>query len=118
MIFGSLILLAGITLVINSDFILGFLKRNSDNFRLHILAATARIILGALLIIQSGESKFPFVILIIGWLSLVAGVFLVLIGRQNFARLMSLAISTAKPFTLAGGALAGVFGGFLIYAFL
>ena len=117
-IFGALNLLAGIVIVINPEVIFGFLRNNLDKLELYILAIVVRLILGVLLIYQSNVSKFPFVIEIIGWLSIVAAIFLAVIGRRNFNRLMSWALSLVKPFGRVGGVLAAAFGAFLIYAFV
>ncbi len=117
-IFGALTLLAGIVIVINPEVIFGFLRNNLDRLVLHILAIVVRLVLGALLIYQSNISKFPFVIEVIGWLSIVAAIFLAVMGRRKFNRLMSWALSLSKPFGRVGGALAVAFGAFLIYAFV
>jgi len=117
-IFGALTLLAGIVIVINPEVIFGFLRNNLDKLVLHILAVVIRLVLGALLIYQSNISKFPFVIEIIGWLSIVAAIFIVVMGRRKFNRLMSWALSLSNPFGLVGGVLAVAFGAFLIYAFV
>ena len=117
-IFGALTLLAGIVIVINPEVIFGFLRNNLDKLVLHILAVVIRIVLGALLIYQSNISKFPLVIEVIGWLSIVAAIFLAVMGRRNFNRLMSWALSLVKPIGRVGGVLAVAFGVFLIYAFV
>lgn len=117
-IFGALTLLAGIVIVINPETIFGFLRNNLDKVELHILAVVVRIVLGVLLIYQSSISKFPLVIEIIGWLSIVAAIFLAVMGRRNFKRLMSWALSLAKPIGRVGGVIAMAFGAFLIYAFV
>ena len=117
-IFGALTLLAGIVIVINPDVIFGVLRSNFDKLALHILAIAVRLVLGVLLIYQSTVSKFPFVIEIIGWLMIVAAIVLAAIGRRNFKRLMSWALSFGKPFGRIGGVLASAFGAFLIYAFV
>jgi hypothetical protein len=117
-IFGALTLLAGIVIVINPEVIFGFLRNNLDRLLLHILAVVVRLVLGALLIYQSKISKFPFVIEVIGWLSIVAAIFLSVMGRRNFNRLMSWALSFSKPLSHVGGVLAVAFGAFLIYSFV
>ena len=117
-IFGVLTLLAGIVIVISPEVIFGFLRNNLDKLVLHILAVVVRLFLGALLIYQSNISKFPFVIEVIGWLSIVAAIFLAVMGRRNFNRLISWALSLSKPFGRVGGVLAVAFGAFLIYAFV
>jgi hypothetical protein len=117
-IFGALTLLAGIVIVINPEVIFDFLRNNLDKLVIHILAVVIRLVIGALLIYQSNISKFPFVIEVIGWLSIVAAIFLAVMGRQNFNRLMSWALSLSKSFGRVGGILAVAFGAFLIYAFV
>ncbi len=117
-IFGALTLLAGIVIVINPEVIFGFLRNNLDKLVLHIIAVAVRLVIGALLIYQSNISKFPLVIEVIGWLSIVAAIFIAVMGRRKFNRLMSWALSLSKPFGRVGGALAVAFGAFLIYAFV
>ncbi len=117
-IFGALTLLAGIVIVINPEIIFGFLRKNLDKLVLHILAVVIRLLLGALLIYQSGVSKFPFAIVIIGWLSIIAAVSLAVIGRRKFKLLMVWALSLSKPFGRVGGIVAAAVGAFLIYAFV
>ena len=117
-IFGALTLLAGIVIIINPEVIFGFLRNNLDKLVLHILAVVIRLVIGALLIYQSNISKFPLVIEVIGWLSIVAAIFLSVMGRRNFNRLMSWALSFLKPFGRVGGVFAAAFGAFLIYAFV
>ena len=117
-IFGALTLLAGIVIVIKPKIIFGLLRKKLGNLELHILAVVVRLVLGVLLIYQFNVSKFPFVFEIIGWLSIVAAIFLGVMGRRNFKRLMLWALSFAKTFGRIGGALAAAFGSFLIYAFV
>jgi len=116
--FAVLTLLAGIIIVINPEVIFGFLRNHLDKLALHILAVLVRLALGVLLITQSSASRFPFVIEIIGYLSIVAAIILAVMGRRNFNRLMSWALSLLKPFGRVGGVLAAAFGAFLIYAFV
>jgi len=117
-IFGALTLLAGVIIIINPENIFGLLSKHSDKLEMQILAIVVRLVLGVLLIYQSGASKYPLVIEIIGWLSIVAAVFFTVIGRNNFKRLISWALSLAKPFGRVGGVVAVCFGAFLVYAFV
>ena len=117
-LFGVLILMAGIVIIINPETLFGFLRNNSEKLVLQVLAIVVRVMLGLLLVYQSSESRYPLVIEVIGWLSLVAAIFLAVIGRRNFSRLMSWALSFVKPYGRVGGILAAAFGAFLIYAFV
>ena len=117
-IFGALTLLAGIVIIINPEAIFGFLRNNLDKLAVHILAVVVRLVIGVLLIYQSSVSKFPFVIEVIGWLSIAAAIIIAVMGRRNFNRLMSWALALSKPLGRVGGVLAVSFGAFLIYAFV
>ena len=117
-IFGALTLLAGVMIIINPENIFGLLSKHSDKLEMQILAIVVRLVLGVLLIYQSGFSKYPLVIEIIGWLSIIAALFFAVIGRNNFKRLISWALSLAKPLGRVGGFVAVCFGAFLVYAFV
>lgn len=117
-IFGALTFLTGVVIVINPEVIFGYLRRNLDKPAIHILAIAVRLILGALLILQSDLSKYPLIIEILGWLSIVAALSLAVMGHQNFIRLMSWALNFLKPFGRVGGVFATAFGGFLVHAFV
>ena len=117
-VFGVLTCLTGIVILINPELVFGLLRKNSAKIELHILAVSIRLVLGAFLIYKSGASKYPFVIEIIGWLSLVAAVFFALMGRKNFIKFMAWALSQVKTLGRFGGVFASAFGAFLVYAFV
>jgi hypothetical protein len=116
--FGLLIFLAGIIIVINPDTIFGVLRNNLEKVSLHVLAVGVRVVIGILLILSASASKYPTIIGILGWLSLVAAATLFVIGRRRFLRLMSWALSLPQPYSRISGLVAMAFGGFLVHAFL
>jgi hypothetical protein len=117
-VFGTLTLLAGIIIVINPEVVFGFLRDMLDKPWLHITAVVVRLVLGALLIQQSGISRFPLVIEVLGWLSITAAIIMALMGRRKFIRLMTWALSLSRPLGHAGGVLAMAFGAFLVFSFI
>jgi len=117
-IFGALTCLTGIVILVDPEMVFGFLRKHYDKIAVHILAVVIRLILGIFLIYQSGMSKFPFVIEIIGWLSIIAALIFAVIGRNNFNRLMTWALSQVKTMGRVGGIFASAFGAFLVYAFV
>ena len=117
-IFGTLILMAGIVIVINPEILFDYLRNNMDKLILHILAVATRLVIGTLLILQANISKYPFAIEVLGWFSISAGLFLGVMGRKNFRKLMTWTLKKNKPFGRVGGILGGAFGAFLIYAFV
>ncbi len=116
MLFGTATIVAGIIIVINPESVFGLMRRKLESLGLHILAVVVRIIIGVALIICAAESKYPTTILILGWISIVAASVLGIMGRTNFRRLMSWALSLKPSFGRIGGFLAILFGGFLIHA--
>ena len=116
--FGGLTLLTGIIIIINPESIFGLLKKHIERLELQLIAIVVRLVLGGLLLYLSGVSRYPFAIEIIGWISIIAAMFLSIIGRDNFKRLMSWALSLKKPVGRIGGFIAVCFGAFLIYAFV
>ena len=117
-LFGLALFLAGAVIIVKPELIFGSLRKNYEKVSLHVLAVGMRAILGVLLILCAGESKFPFVIELLGWLSIAAAATLAVIGRRRFIGLMSWAFSLLKPYGRVGGLFAMAFGGFLVYAFL
>ena len=115
-LFSSATIVAGILILIKPDMVFGLIRRKTESFGLHILAVVLRIILGIALMMYATESKYPTAISIIGWISIVAACVLGVMGRTNFKRLMSWALSLAPSFGRIGGFLAILLGGFLIHA--
>ena len=116
LLFGTATIVAGIIIVIHPESVFGLMRRKLESLGLHILAVVVRIIIGVALIMCAAESKYPTAILILGWISIVAASVLGIMGRTNFMRLMSWALSFAPSFVRIGGFLAILFGGFLIHA--
>lgn len=117
-LFGGLMLLAGFLLLINPEFIFEFLRNNSANSAIHVIAVVVRVVIGLLLIAQSSLSRFPLTIVILGWIFIIAGFALAVIGRNRFNKLMVWVVSNFMPFGRLAGVMAIAFGGFLIYAFV
>jgi len=116
--FGALTLITGIIIVLNPENIFGLIKTNIEKLALYILAVVVRLLLGALLVYQAAISKYPLAIEIIGWFSISAAIIIAVMGRNNFIRLISWALSLTSPLARVGGVFAVCFGGFLIYAFI
>lgn len=103
---------------INPEYVFGFLRNHFERIELYILAIGVRLLLGVLLIYLSGVSRFPLAIEIIGWISIIAALVFLVIGRAKFNKLMSWVLSLVKPLGRVGGVIAMAFGVFLVYAFV
>jgi hypothetical protein len=113
-----MVFLSGLIIVVNPELIFGLLRNNLEKISLQVFAIGIRMVIGVLLIRYAGESKYPAIIEIIGWLSIAAAVTLSVIGRRRFLNLMSWAFSLLKPYGRVGGFFATAFGGFLVHAFV
>ena len=107
---------AGILIVVDPEMVFSPFRRNSDSRYLHVMAVVGRIVLGTALIMCAKISRCPTTLLLIGWTSIVAALVLGFMGRTNFKRLMSWALNLSPVFMRAGGWIAVLFGGFLVYA--
>jgi len=117
LLFGLLTLLTGIIISVTPETVFGFLKTHYEKLSLQLFAVVIRMALGVFLIIQANTSKFPVTIEILGWISIMAGVFFAGIGRKNYKKIMLWALTVIKPVAQIGGIVAAAFGAFLIYAF-
>lgn len=114
--FGILILLSGLLILINPNVVFNLLRNNLESLSLYAIAITVRLVLGIVLIAYATVSKFPIIFQILGWLSIIAAVFLGAMGRPRFQQVL-LWVTGIKPvYARFTGILAMLFGGFLIYA--
>ena len=117
-LFGVFYLLAGIVILINQEIIFGFVLKNIDNPILQIISVLIRFVLGALLILESDISRFPIIIEVIGWTSIISALILSIIGRRYYNSLMTWLLSLSKVFKRIGGIFSITLGMFLIYSFV
>lgn len=116
-LFGLFIIISGVVLVGKPAVIVGFLQKHSENIALYISAIAVRIILGCLLIYTAHLSHYPLVIMVIGWISLLAGVALAFMGQNRFKQLLVWGFAKIENSGRLIGVLGVCFGLFLIYAF-
>lgn len=117
-LFGTLTFLAGIVILIKPEIIFGYLRSNIEKPIMYILAVIIRLVLGVFMILESNVSRFPQIIEVIGWISIIAAIVLGVIGRRYFNSLMKWALSLSQPLGRIGGIIAMGFGAFLVYAFI
>lgn len=117
LLFAALIVLAGVALIIQPLWVTTQLEKYQESVVLHLLAVVVRLLLGAALVLQAGNSHFPHVIYVLGWISIIAALVLAVIGRIRFSQMMRWALRLAESYGRAAGVLATALGAFLIYAF-
>ena len=116
-LFAFLIAMVGIVMMVSPSIVMVFIESNRESAWVYISAIMVRAVLGWILIQQSIHSKFPLAIEIIGWLMLFAALFLLLIGRSRFTRVIRWLMTKLRQLSRLAGLFALVFGGFLVYAF-
>ena len=116
-LFGILMLLAGISLLFNHEFIMGWIEDSMKNTSLYISAIVVRLIFGILFLAAARESKYPGVIKVFGYVFIIAAIILFLIGQERFQDFITALIPGVKPFAPVIGLVVMAFGSFLIYSF-
>jgi len=116
-LFGLLLLVAGISLLIYPELIIGWIGDNMENTLLYITAISVRLVIGFLFIIAAGESKYPLGIKLLGYLFILASIILMFLGQFGFQHLINSVIPEVEPYAPLSGLLSILFGGFIIYAF-
>ena len=114
----SLILITGVAVVINPLPVFGFLAARTERWGFFLFAVFMRLLMGIALVVAADDSRFPLVIEILGWLATAGALILAIIGRRNFSRVLTWALSLAGNLGRFAGLLAIAFSGFLIYAFI
>jgi len=113
---GFAIVLIGIAVLIWPGTVFDYAREHAWQPWLRFLAIAIRLAIGILLVLYAGQSRYPLVLAIIGWLSIAAALVLALIGRERVARFIEWAIAFARPWARVAGVGALALGAFLVYA--
>jgi len=114
--FATLLLVAGLVLIIKPDLVVNLIESNKEKTWLYILAILIRAVLGIFFILSAHTSKYPMAFKIIGLLFILSAIFFLFIGQNNFQSFISTAASRFTPFAPISGVLSLAFGGFIIFA--
>ena len=116
-IFGILLILAGLLLVVDPDILFNFITTGGNKLWLYIIAIVVRLVLGIFLIISAKASRYPTLVKVFGYVFIIAAVILLFMGQGSFQDLISTIIPEFRPLGRVGGLLSMAFGGFFVYAF-
>jgi uncharacterized protein YjeT (DUF2065 family) len=117
-LFGLIIFLAAGSLALRPRSLTDYLLRHAGDSWMHVLAALVRILMGAALLVYSPLSRFPLTFQILGWIAIIAGVFLALLPPSRFKQLVTWAFDRFGGYARIAGLAAVAFGAFLVYAVL
>lgn len=116
--FAILMLILGGIILINPSIIFGLMRSYSKSRNLYIFAIIFRLVLGCSLVMAASGSKFPMTLNVLGWLTIIAAVGFILIGRAKFTTLIEWAGDLDPKFTRMTGLLSILVGCLLGYAII
>ena len=116
-IFGILLILAGLSLVVDPTIVFNFITEKGGNLWLYISAIVVRLLIGVFLILTAASSKYPGLIRVFGFIFVIAAFVLIFMGQSSFVDLISTLIPEFRPLGRIGGLLSMAFGGFFVYAY-
>jgi amino acid permease len=113
-VFGVLICLGGLTILILPEKFKDIMNRWTGQPRF-LFAVIIRVVLGAILLSEAANLKFPLAMKIIGAISILAAVVLLLVGQQRMDRFIDWWMRMSDNILRVWSVFAFAFGGFLIY---
>ncbi len=81
-----------------------------------LFAVIIRVVLGAILLSEAANLKFPLAMKIIGAISILAAVILLLVGQERMDRFIDWWLKQSDKLLRVSSVLAIAFGAFFIYA--
>ena len=88
-IFGIAIMLSGVSLIFDPEFLYDWLENNIETKSLYIGAIVGRLVFGIILILFAKESKLPGLFKIFGYLAIIAAIVFIFIGHDGFQSFLS-----------------------------
>ena len=116
-LFGLAVCAAGLVILIAPDRFKSFMGQWTGRPRF-AFAVIVRILLGAVLLYEAANLKFPLAMKIIGAISIVAAIVLLLVGQQRMDRFVDWWMRMGDNVLRGWSLFAFAFGGFLIYVTL
>lgn len=113
-LFGVLICLGGLTILILPEKFKNIMNRWTGQPRF-LFAVIIRVVLGAILLSEAVNLKFPLAMKIIGAISILAAVVLLLVGQERMDRFIDWWMKQSETVFRVASVFAFVVGAFLIY---
>ena len=113
-IFGALLCLAGLVILIAPEKFKSVMNNWTGQPRF-LLAVIVRVVIGAILLAEAANLKFPLAMKIIGGISIVAAIGILLIGQDRLDRFIAFWMGKSDKLFRVSSAFAIAFGAFLIY---
>ena len=116
--FAAALLMLGLLLLVAPGLLLDYFRVKVEATGIRIVAVSLRVILGVILLLLADESRFPFIITLLGTFSLVSGIVLAFLPRHAFIYLINRFTGMNAMASRAVGLGALALSWFLVYALL
>ncbi len=113
-LFGVLMCLGGLTILILPEKFKNIMNRWTGQPRF-LFAVIIRVVLGAILLSEAANLKFPLAMKIIGAISILAAVVLLLVGQERMDRFIDWWMKRSENVFRVASVIAFALGAFLIY---
>lgn len=113
LLFAIFLVIIGAIMLGRPKVILTVLSRYSESMALHVMAVVVRLLLGGVLLFAASGSRFPATLEVIGWISIVAGLVVAVMGHRRFVKLMEWGMTVLPKYHHIVG-LAGILLGIVL----
>ena len=109
-------MLSGLILLIKPAIIFDVLARYCDAPALRVFAIFARTTVGVVLLAAAELSRFPALLSLFGWATVLAAAAIVVMGQERFVGLVGRSLSMSAQAKRLMGLVSLLFGGFILNA--
>lgn len=116
--FAALIALVGLSTVVLPSSWLMLAKQVRVTLPMRLLAFAVRVLIGVMLISVADATGYPLPLKVIGLVLIVAGVLALALGNERIQALIDWIVGKGPRVVRVGGAIALLFGLFVVYALI
>ncbi len=114
-VIGAMVVATGLLLLVAPESLCRFLEQRSDANVLRIGSAVASLAFGAVLVWLAEGSSYVFLVMAIGLLSMMKGLFILVISQDDFKEIVSWVAPLLQKLGRPFGAGEALLGGFLLF---
>ena len=113
---GVIFMSGGVIITFKPEIFIDLLRDNSESLNFRIAIAVISLTVGVALVLGAADSKYPMLLLVIGWIAILKGVFSAVLGREYFKKRIDWSLKVISPIAPAIGLIELAFGILLVYA--
>ena len=112
---GVIFISIGLVIIVKPKLFFDFLLDNSDSLVFRITAIGASLLIGLIFIFSAGDSRYSMFMLVIGWVAVVKGLALAVLGPKYFKKRIEWSLKIINPIAPIVGLIEIAFGVFVIF---